>query len=129
MDKSLLSGKYLAKFITENEDVLKIITADKVYPIYAEPDTTFPFVVYTRDLIPEYTKDILTENTVTFNVAVVSNEYVQSLELANAVRNAIEGHYYRDEDITIDVIKLTNAYEDTASDAYIQRMTFSMNVR
>lgn len=129
MDKSLLSGKYLAKFITENEDVLKIITADKVYPIYAEPDTTFPFVVYTRDLIPEYTKDILTQNTVTFNVAVVSNEYVQSLELANAVRNAIEGHYYRDEDITIDVIKLTNAYEDTASDAYIQRMTFSMNVR
>lgn len=129
MDNSLLTGKYLAKFITENEEVLKIITKDKVFPMYAEADTTFPFVVYTRDLIPTYTKDILTDNTVTFNVAAVSNDYVQSLELANAVRNAIESHYYKDDDITISTIKLNNAYEDTVSDAYIQRMTFTMNVR
>lgn len=129
MDNSLLTGKYLVKFITEDENVSKIITPDKVYPIYAEPDTTFPFVVYTREVVPEYTKDILTENNVTFNIAVVSNDYVQSLELANAIRNAIESHYYNDDDISIGVIKLNNAYEDTMIDAYIQRLTFSINVK
>lgn len=129
MDNSLLTGKYIKEFISENEEVLKIIPADKVVPLYAEPDTTFPFVVYTREIVPEYTKDILTGNAVTFNVAVVSNDYVQSLELANAVRNAIEGHYYKDEYITIGVIHVSNAYEDTVSDAYIQRLTFTMNVR
>ena len=102
---------------------------DKVFPLIANADTTFPFIVYQRSsLMPIYTKDILTENQVSMTIIVVSDEYIQSLELANAVRHALEGHRYNDEDISISTMKMESVSEETLDDAYIQRMIFTFTV-
>lgn len=128
-DNSILTGKYLWKFVTENEEVKELIDSCKVMPMFAVADVTFPFVVYSRDsLLPQYTKDMLTGNELSFTFIVVSNKYEQGLELANAVRHSLECKYYKDDDIHIHPIKLSALYEETMEDAYIQRMTFSMNV-
>ena len=71
-----------------------------------------------------YTKDILSDNDLSFTVIVVSDDYVQSLDIANAVRHALESYRYKDEIINIHPIKLLSATEETIEDAYIQRMNY-----
>ncbi len=125
MDNTILAGKYIRKFLVENEELSAMIDTKKIFPLIANADTTFPFIVYSRNNItPVYTKDFLTDNTVAFTVIVVSDEYVQSLMLANAVRHSLEGYRYSDEVINIAPIKLQSITEETIEDAYIQRMTF-----
>ena len=89
-DNSILVTKYIRKFIVENEEVSKLINTNNVFPLIANADTTFPFVVYSRaSLVPTYTKDLLTENSITIYIYVVSDKYIESLEIANAIRHSI----------------------------------------
>jgi len=128
MDNTILAGKYIRKFLVENEELSAMIDTKKIFPLIANADTTFPFIVYSRNnIVPTYTKDYLTDNALTFTIIVVSDEYVQSLELANAVRHSLEGYRYTDEVISIAPIKLQSITEETIEDAYIQRMTFIFN--
>lgn len=129
MDNSILAGKYLRKILIENEGLMELISANKIFPLLANADTTFPFIVYSRNNItPVYTKDILTDNNAVFTVIVVSDKYTESLDIANAVRHSLEGYRYKDEIINIYPIKLDSISEETMDDAYIQRMMFSFSV-
>jgi len=129
MDNSILAGKYLRKILIENEELMELISANKIFPLLANADTTFPFIVYSRNNItPVYTKDILTDNNAVFTVIVVSDKYTESLDIANAVRHSLEGYRYKDETINIYPIKLDSISEETMDDAYIQRMMFSFSV-
>ena len=130
-DNSILATKYIRKFIVENEEVRKLINTKNVFAL-TPPNTniTFPFVVYGRtSLVPTYTKDLLTENSITIYIYVVSDKYIESLEIANAIRHSIESHIYKDNEITIDVIKLESITEETSDDAYIQKMSFTFTCR
>ena len=128
MDNSILVSKYIRRFLVENEEVQGLIDVNKIFPLIANADTTFPFIVFQRsNLMPIYTKDILTENQITMVIIVVSNDYIQSLDLANAVRHALEGNIYRDNDIVISAMKMESITEETLEDAYIQRMVFTLN--
>lgn len=126
MDNTILAGKYLRKFMVENEELTSLIPANKIFPLIANPDTTYPFIVYSRDnIIPTYTKDLLSDNDLSFTVIVVTNDYGKSLDIANAVRHSLETYRYKDEVITIYPIKLQSVSEETLEDAYIQRMVFT----
>ena len=130
-DNSILVTKYIHKFIVENEEVRKLINTKNVFAL-TPPNTniTFPFVVYGRNsLITTYTKDLLSENNITIYIYVVSDKYIESLEIANAIRHSIESHIYKDNEITIDVIKLESITEETSDDAYIQKMSFTFTCR
>lgn len=129
MDNSILAGKYLRTIMISNTELMKLIDANKIFPLLANADTTFPFITYTRNnLIPEYTKDMLSGNKAMFTILVVSDNYTQSLDIANAVRHSLEGYKYTDQNIKIYPIRLDSITEDTYDDAYIQRMTFSFSV-
>ena len=128
MDNTILAGKYIRQIMIENQELMELISANKIFPLLANPDTSFPFIVYSRtNLIPTYTKDLLTDNYVSFVVVVVSDNYVQSLNIANAVRHSLEGYRYQDNDIKIYPIKFDSITEETMEDAYIQRLSFSFN--
>lgn len=129
-DNTILIGKYIRKFISENDEVKSVISQSNIFPLIANADTTFPFAVYGRSMLrPIYTKDILTENEVEIVVYVVSNDYIESLEVANAIRHSIEGYRYKDNDIEIDTMKLVSITEKTSEDAYIQEMRFSFTCK
>lgn len=129
MDNSILAGKYLRNAMIENEELIKLIDPNKIFPLIANANTTFPFIVYSRtNLNAEYSKDGLVDNNATFAVIVVSDNYVQSLEIANAVRHSLEQYRLFNDDISIYPIKLDYVSEETIEDAYIQRMSFSFSV-
>lgn len=139
MDNSILAGKHIYRFMVENEELSALVDSDKIYPLRVElrldPTTgkeqeiTFPFIIYSRtSLEPSYTKNFLTENVLKYTVIVVSDDYDNSLEVANAVRHALEGKAYRDEYMNICPIKLESIYEETMEDTILQRMEFSFSV-
>lgn len=130
MDNSILAGKYIRSFMIENQELTSLIQPSNIFPLIANADTKFPFIVYSRNnLKPTYTKSFLTENNVEFTIIVVSDEYVQSLEIANAVRHSLEGYRYTDDYIKINPIHLDTVVEETLDDAYIQRMIFKFTTQ
>lgn len=139
MDNSILAGKYIYSLMVENEELSVLVDSDKIYPLRVElrldPDTgeeqeiTFPFIIYSRtSLEPTYTKNFLTENLLKYTVIVVSDDYDNSLEVANAVRHALEGKAIRNEYLNICPIKLDSVTEETMEDTILQRMEFSFAV-
>lgn len=127
MDNSLLIGKYIYRLLSEDEGLSGSVTPKKIFPLIANADTTYPFVVYSRTgLSVQYCKDGLVEDTVEMQIIAVSDNYVESLEVANQIRKALELRRYKDDDIQIRECKLTSVYEEYMEDAFIQRMNFTI---
>lgn len=136
MDNSILVGKYIYQALSNDDTLTALVSSDKIFPLKAkvqvnpetgdEEDITFPFIVYAREsLTPIYTKDMLTSNQVKFTIIAVSDEYEESLEIANAVRNCLECKVYQDNNINISRIKLDTISEETIDEAFIQTIGFS----
>lgn len=127
MDKSILIGKLIYKILAEDETLSAMVTPKKIFPLVANADTTFPFIVYARtSLGVEYCKDGIVENTIEFQLLSVSNNYVESLEVANRIRCVLELLRYQDEDIAITECRLTSVTEEYMEDAFIQRLVFTL---
>ena len=118
---SLSIGAHVYKKLSDSTELEKLV-ADKIYAISTKTETSFPFVIYKRSsLVPEYTKDRYgTGDTVSVEVAVASDNYLNSVTIAEEVRKALEnkrGQY--------DNFKLMSADEDFIEDTFIQRLVFS----
>ena len=119
---------------TGEPEVIEHDYTQRIFPLL-QPDTlAFPFIVHSRTGISvEYTKDIPMQfgwvNTVNYTVSCVSDDYVQCIELANAVRHAMEGTRYIDDDIKIDPIQLLTVSEYTTdNDAFVEELQFQFTV-
>lgn len=110
--------------ILSGDDRLKELVDDKIYPLIAESDTKYPFVVFKRSQInPEYTKDWLTTEQVILDIVCASSKYFEVVDVASAVRTALEG--YKDDDL-LEGIKVQYITEDFFDDCYTQRITFQI---
>lgn len=136
-DNSLLISRYFQSILENNEEIRAIIGQDehKIFPLLQPDNLKFPFIVHARTGITvNYTKDIEFGpcgwyNTVNYTISCVSDDYVQCLELANAVRHAVETYRWRDEDIYIHPIQLLTVAEYTTdNDAFVQELQFQCMV-
>lgn len=133
-DNSLCINKYVQKVLEESEEVVSILGGNKkkIFALKQNENITFPFIVHSRsNLTTTYTKDIEYirnvgwSNTVQFTVCCVSDDYIQSIDLANAVRHSLETYRLKNDDIYIHPILLINAIEYmTDYDAYVQELQF-----
>lgn len=129
MDNSLLIGKYIYKLLSEDEVLTQIVTPKKIFPLVANAETTYPFIVYARTgLNVAYCKDCVTENTVEMQVIAVSDKYVESLEVANQIRRILELKRFKDEDVFIRDCRLSSVYEEYIENAFVQKMIFTINI-
>ena len=137
MDNSLLISKYFQSILEENQEVRDIVGNDehKIFPLLQPANLSFPFSVHARTGITvNYTKDIEYGhcgwyNIVNYTVSCVSDDYVQCVELANAVRHALETYRWKDEDIYIHPIQLLTVSEYTTdNDAFVQELQFQCMV-
>lgn len=108
---------------------------NKIFPLLQPANLSFPFIVHARTGITvNYTKDIEYGNVgwyniVNYTVSCVSDDYVQCIELANAVRHSVETYRWRDEDIYIHPIQLLTVAEYTTdNDAFVQELQFQCMV-
>lgn len=137
MDNSLLISKYIQQILEESNEVKAIVGNDehKIFPLLQPDNLNFPFIVHARTgLSVQYTKDIEIGhvgwcNTINYTITCVSNDYIQCIELANAVRHAVETYRWKNNDIYIHPIQLLTATEYTLdNDAFVEELQFQMTV-
>lgn len=125
---SLQVGKAIYSLLSSNQQLVSMVDGN-IFPLIAEINTTFPFIVYKREAItPQYTKDYWTSDEVLINVMVASNDYVESIEIADLVRQSLDQKKGEYSGITIKDIRLTQADEDFIDDTYIQYLTFKIKI-
>lgn len=135
MDNSILVGEYMRKIVETNEDLMNLVPKDKIFGVLAHKDTKFPFIVYSRSALNvNYNKDLGIQytgftDTTQLTIDCYSDKYLESLEVANAFRHALEGKGWKDENIYIDNFKLVSASEGTDGESYfLQTLVFQCNV-
>lgn len=131
MDKTLLIWKYLLPVLTSNAQLLRYMPATNIYPCAALEGTLFPYIVYKRDsLIPQYTKHLPGvggwTNEISISINVFSDNYDESVYIANLVRDLLENYSYEDEEIKIHPIELISCYENYSENGFQQNLIFSV---
>ena len=124
----LQTGKAINALLSANEEVTRMV-GDRIYPLVSKVDCKFPFIVYQRmSCLPTYTKDGLIAEKQNYSITVLADTYSDSVELADAVRDALElergtfsGQYIRN-------IKLTSVNESWVSDTYVQELNFTIEL-
>lgn len=120
---SLQIGKAIYHILSNDKDVVDRVQ-NKIYPLIADVDTTFPFIVYKRTgIAPADSKDrFVFDEDVFVDIVVASDKYNESIEIADLVRTALlEGSYN-----SINDIELIDADEDYFEDTFIQNLTFKI---
>ena len=123
---SLSIGAHVYKKLSDSTELAKLIS-DKIYAISTKTEISFPFVIYRRNsLVPEYTKDRSgTGDTVSVEVAVASDNYLNSVTIAEEVRKALENKRGQYDNFNVIDAKLISANEDFIEDTFIQSLVFS----
>ena len=123
-ETSISVNKHLYQLLISDER-LKELVGNKIYPLVAEESVTYPFIIFTKEnAFANYTKDLLTYDTVNISVAIAAVNYFQTVEIAERVRQILEnyrdGYFYN--------ILLDNVTEDFTEDTYIQQLQFSAKI-
>lgn len=130
MDKSMMTGSYLLEVLNDQTILTDVLGNDKIFPLVAKEDTTYPFVVYTRDSVQiQYTKQLNHDNLVTLTYRVYSDNYDQGVEIANIIRNLLEHkQLVVENEIKINEIRVAGMYETFSDNGFCQQISFQMYV-
>lgn len=122
--KNFKIGKDLTEILLSNSEITNVI-GDKVFPLVANAGTTFPFIVYRRSgYTPASNKDY-TNETVQVELAILSENYIDSVQLADLVGTYLET---KTTD-SIDEIKVINSSEEFIDDTYIQKIYLEITLK
>ena len=119
--KNFQIGKEINRLLKNN--VLGL--GDKVFPLVANPNTTFPFLVYRRiGFQPRSNKDYLGE-MITIEINIASEKYEESVDIANRVADILQGQ----QTDLIEDIQMVQVYEMYLQDTYIQNLQFRIELK
>ena len=127
MINSLEIGKYINTTLANNQDI-KALKA-KVYPLIADNDAKFPFIIYKRvGLVSQICKDGTFQDDVTIEIKVVTDKYSVGVQLIKIVRSLLQRPYMRYEDFDISDVTINFASEDFIDNAFIQTMQLTLKI-
>lgn len=129
--KGLLINKYLHKILTEDEELSQMVNPDNIKALILSP-TNYPFVSFKRNSIETlYSKDIPYEDRVNVDIIAVSDNYTESLNIAQRIREILEYHAYKDseDNILITYMVMKDSGEDTISNAFVQTLNFEFHIQ
>lgn len=124
-------NKYIRKWLTENAEVTALVSPQNIVPLVIAPATE-PFITFQHGPIEvQYAKvpDSAVVDSVQVLIAIVSSDYEQSIEIAAAVRKAVEYQQYEDQDIYIPLITIAEITEDVENDKYIQQILIDFEIQ
>lgn len=128
---SIKTSNLIHKKLIENESVMELIPEENIYLCAADANTNYPYAVIRRTGIQSErgNKDFVGD-IVSFTISIYSDEdnYDLGVDIADAMRFALEGWILEENDIRLENIQLTSATEDWVSDAYMQSISFRAEV-
>lgn len=120
-NNSLKVGKFVA-------DRLKDII--EIYPVIADHEAKYPFATYRRTGLTTYTTKNISNYSehVLLDISIASQNYDESIELADKVKTALEHLKGIKDGIYVEGIDTIDANENWQNDAFIQTITFRIKV-
>lgn len=116
-------NKHINSILNGDETLKEMCTS--IYPLIAEEDVKFPFILFTRDtMTPIDTKGYIAGDTVDFSIAIVNDRYALTCDIAERVRELLENRH----DGCFSRCSLTGCSEGYQDDAYVQRLNFRATI-
>lgn len=120
---SLSAGEIIRAVLTEDPEVSR--RAGDVYPV-VEDRADLPYIVYRRAGLEQTpVKKQRGSDTVLMEILCFTKGYTEGVELAEAVRNALDGVQAEHEGLVIRSCTLTDSEETWYDDAYVQQLIFN----
>ncbi len=124
MIDTLNIGKYIYNTLNQSENI-----NCKIYPLVADNDAKFPFIIYKRvNLNSLMCKDGLYEDEATVEISVVTDKYSIGIEIANQVRELLESQTLNYQGLEITESRLMQASEEYNNGAFVQRLQFNFKI-
>lgn len=116
------------KILTDNEEIKKVL-GNNIYPVVAPLNTKNPYIVFKRQITTQNDNKDSRYSMVSIEINVYSNNYQQSISVAEMVKNTLENVYNKEvESFKIKYIVSTSIDEDYNEDYYSQTMYFDCKV-
>ena len=122
--KNFKVGKEIVTILSGASAVTDAV-GNKIFPLVAVANTTFPFIVYRRsNYTPASNKDYEGEH-VGIEMVICATTYEEGVDIADKVATAVN----HARTTMIDDIKITNIREDYIEDTFTQSITLDVALR
>lgn len=123
---SLSAGEIIRAVLVEDPEVAARTT--KVYPVVAD-EAKLPYIVYRRtQLEQDAIKGRRGADTVGIEVICYTEQYTPGVELAEAVRDALDGKQATVDGLVMRSCYLSDSEEGWQDDAYVQQLVFTVKM-
>jgi len=123
---SLSAGEIIRSVLTSDATVAAITT--KVFPVIVDK-ADLPYITYRRaSLQNDPVKGRHGADTVGIEVICYTAGYTAGVELAEAVRDALDGKEITAGNLTLRSCYLTDSEEGWQDDAYLQQLIFTIKI-
>lgn len=123
---SLSAGEIIRDILVNNAEVAA--RAKKVFPV-VEDSAELPYIVYRRtQLEQEPAKGRRGADTVGIEILCYTQHYTEGVELAEAVRNALDGAQGEKDGLVMRSCYLADSEEAWQDDAYVQQLVFNVKI-
>lgn len=124
----LSAGLVICNVLKNNSDV-QAITKGKIYPVVSTDKAILPYVVYRRAAIDsEQIKSGKSSDKASIEIICFAENYEASIMLAEAVRAALDGKCFSQDNLVMRSCYLSDSEEVWQDDAFLQRLTFVINI-
>ena len=97
-------------------------TGNNIYPLIIPENTPLPCIVYERRSNNDYSKDGLSLFDITVDLMVISEDYIQSIDVSNTVNSVLNGY----KNSNIRGIKFVGIDELYSDGVFIQKLTYNI---
>ena len=114
--------------LNTNEEIKKMV-GNNIYPVVAPLSTKNPYIVFKRQISTQNDNKDSRYSIVSIELNVYSNNYQQSIQIAELCKNTLEDIYNKEvEGFKIKYIVSTSIDEDYNEDYYSQTMYFDSKI-
>ncbi len=126
MATSLSAGLIINDILSNDEAVQAIVT--DVFPIVSD-EAKLPYIAYRRiNYDQDPVKSGYGADTIQVEVSCYAEKYAESVELAEAVRAALDGAQKGVDDVMMRSCYLSSSSEDWENDAFVQSLIFTIKI-
>ena len=123
---SLSAGEIIRTMLIEDSEVAGRVT--KIFPV-VEDKAELPYIVYRRTQLEQVpTKAGRGADTVGIEILCYTKGYTEGVELAEAVRGALDGAQGESDGLVMRSCYLADSEEAWQDDAYVQQLVFNVKI-
>lgn len=123
---SLSAGEIIREILSSDPEVAA--RTNKIFPV-AVDNADLPYVLYRRVQLEQVpVKDRRGADTVGIEVMCYTSQYTEGVELAEAVRAALDGRQAELDGLRMRSCFLSDSEEAWQDDAYVQQLIFTVKI-